>query len=182
MTNIRAVSPPPPRRPGPDPGPQRLRNRGQHPTSGGRASKLLRTLSPHHHAAPDLIRGLIQAQQREAPDLGRTRQQKFDALYPPTPPPELLLAPLAIAPSRREVGRGPAGSALASGQGKECVTLAPHWLAVHYRGVAVVLIMYVRSGTYAKCSIPDDHIDPRRSAFFMARSILRDIRSGVRAC
>ena len=32
------------------------------------------------------------------------------------------------------------------------------------------------------CSIPDDHIDPRRSAFFMARSILRDIRSGVRAC
>jgi hypothetical protein len=34
----------------------------------------------------------------------------------------------------------------------------------------------------AKYSIPDDHIDPRRSAFFMARSILRDIRSGVRAC
>ena len=32
------------------------------------------------------------------------------------------------------------------------------------------------------CSIPDDHIDPRRSAFFMARSILRDIRRGVRAC
>ena len=24
------------------------------------------------------------------------------------------------------------------------------------------------------CSIPDDHIDPRRSAFFMARSILRE--------
>jgi len=33
-----------------------------------------------------------------------------------------------------------------------------------------------------KCSIPDDHIDPRRSAFFMARSVLRDIRSEVRAC
>ena len=32
------------------------------------------------------------------------------------------------------------------------------------------------------CPIPDDHIDPRRSAFFMARSVLRDIRSGVRAC
>ena len=32
------------------------------------------------------------------------------------------------------------------------------------------------------CSIPDDHIDPRRSAFFMARSVLRDIRSEVRAC
>ena len=25
-----------------------------------------------------------------------------------------------------------------------------------------------------KCSIPDDHIDPRRTAFFMARSVLGD--------
>lgn len=32
------------------------------------------------------------------------------------------------------------------------------------------------------CSIPDDHIDPRRSALFMARSILREVREGVRAC
>ncbi len=32
------------------------------------------------------------------------------------------------------------------------------------------------------CSIPDDHIDPRRSAFFMARSVLRGIRNGVRPC
>ena len=32
------------------------------------------------------------------------------------------------------------------------------------------------------CPIPDDHISPRRSAFFMARSVLRDIRSGVRTC
>ena len=30
------------------------------------------------------------------------------------------------------------------------------------------------------CSIPDDHISPRRSAFFMARSVLRDIRGGGR--
>ncbi len=30
----------------------------------------------------------------------------------------------------------------------------------------------------AKCSIPDDHIDPRRSALFMARSILREVREG----
>jgi len=29
---------------------------------------------------------------------------------------------------------------------------------------------------FGRCSIPDDHIDPRRSAFFMARSVLRDIR------
>ena len=32
-----------------------------------------------------------------------------------------------------------------------------------------------------KCSIPDDHIDPRRSAFFMASSVMRDIRSGVQS-
>ena len=31
-------------------------------------------------------------------------------------------------------------------------------------------------------SIPDDHMDPRRSAFFMARSVQRDIRDGVRTC
>ena len=34
----------------------------------------------------------------------------------------------------------------------------------------------MRSG--ASCSIPDDHIDPRRSALFMARSILREVRDG----
>jgi len=28
------------------------------------------------------------------------------------------------------------------------------------------------------CSIPDDHIDPRRSGLFMARSILREVRDG----
>jgi hypothetical protein len=33
-----------------------------------------------------------------------------------------------------------------------------------------------------RCSIPDDHIDPRRSALFMARSILRGVREGVGAC
>lgn len=32
------------------------------------------------------------------------------------------------------------------------------------------------------CSIPDDRIDPRRSALFMARSVLRDVRDGVGAC
>ena len=31
-----------------------------------------------------------------------------------------------------------------------------------------------------KCSIPDDHIDPRRSAFFMARSVFEDIRKEKR--
>jgi len=33
-----------------------------------------------------------------------------------------------------------------------------------------------------KCSIPDDHIDPRRSALFMARSVLREARDGDRTC
>jgi Asp-tRNA(Asn)/Glu-tRNA(Gln) amidotransferase A subunit family amidase len=32
------------------------------------------------------------------------------------------------------------------------------------------------------CSIPDDHIAPRRSAFSMAKSVLRDIRDWVRPC
>jgi len=32
------------------------------------------------------------------------------------------------------------------------------------------------------CSIPDHHIDPRRSAVFMARSVLRDIQNGVQSC
>ena len=33
-----------------------------------------------------------------------------------------------------------------------------------------------------RCLIPDDHISPRRSALFMARSVLRDIRDGARTC
>jgi len=33
-----------------------------------------------------------------------------------------------------------------------------------------------------RCSIPDDHISPRRSALFMARSVLRDVRDEVRPC
>jgi hypothetical protein len=31
---------------------------------------------------------------------------------------------------------------------------------------------------YRMCSVPDDRIDPRRSALFMARSVLREIRDG----
>ena len=44
------------------------------------------------------------------------------------------------------------------------------------------LSFHAKAHPFPMCAIPDDHIDPRRSAFFMARSILRDIRSGVRAC
>jgi hypothetical protein len=36
--------------------------------------------------------------------------------------------------------------------------------------------------TFATCSIADHHIDPRRSALFMARSVLRYIRNGVLPC
>lgn len=32
--------------------------------------------------------------------------------------------------------------------------------------------------TLVICSVPDDHIDPRRLALFMARSLLREIRDG----
>ena len=35
---------------------------------------------------------------------------------------------------------------------------------------------------HVSCSIPDDHIDPRRSALFMARSILREVRDGDTRC
>ena len=34
----------------------------------------------------------------------------------------------------------------------------------------------------SRCTIPDDHIDPRRSALFMARSILREVRDGDATC
>jgi drug/metabolite transporter (DMT)-like permease len=34
----------------------------------------------------------------------------------------------------------------------------------------------------AACSTTDDHIDPRRSALFMARSIMRDIRDRILPC
>ena len=34
----------------------------------------------------------------------------------------------------------------------------------------------------SSCSIPDDHISPRRSALFMARSVLREHRDGARPC
>lgn len=33
-----------------------------------------------------------------------------------------------------------------------------------------------------RCPIPDDHISPRRSALFVVRSVLRDVRDGVRPC
>ena len=33
-----------------------------------------------------------------------------------------------------------------------------------------------------RCPIPDDHIDPRRRALFVARSILGEVRDGERAC
>ena len=32
------------------------------------------------------------------------------------------------------------------------------------------------------CSIPDDHIDPRRLALFMARSILAEVLEGAKRC
>jgi len=45
---------------------------------------------------------------RPAPDLGTARRRWFWSLYLSTPPTEFLLATDANAPSRGEVGRGPA--------------------------------------------------------------------------
>jgi hypothetical protein len=36
--------------------------------------------------------------------------------------------------------------------------------------------------TAVNCSIPDDHISPRRSSLFMARSVLNEVRDGRSAC
>ena len=46
------------------------------------------------------------------------------------------------------------------------------------------LLVYknVCSSTNRRCSIPDGHISPRRSALFMARSVLRELRDGGRPC
>ena len=38
------------------------------------------------------------------------------------------------------------------------------------------------AGINLRCSIPDDHISPRRSALFMARSVLRELRDGGQPC
>ena len=54
------------------------------------------------------------------PELGTARRRWFWALYPSTPPTEFLLATDANAPSRGEVGRGPAAhSRLDSGLREE---------------------------------------------------------------
>jgi hypothetical protein len=54
-----------------------------------------------------------------------------------------------------------------------------------HRGLEFVLRIAAKwpgAGIKPMCSVPDDHISPRRSALFMARSVLRDIRDGVQPC
>jgi hypothetical protein len=59
----------------------------------------------------------VQRWQRAAPDLGMARRGWFWALYGSAPPTVVLLATVANAPSRGEVGRGPAAlRALIPGQ------------------------------------------------------------------
>ena len=43
-------------------------------------------------------------------------------------------------------------------------------------------VVTARSGGMVKCSIPDDHIAPRRAAFFVARSVLSEVRDGRTTC
>ena len=51
---------------------------------------------------------------------------------------------------------------------------------VHESGILAIWLKMLEQTTnhtrHGSCSVPDDHIDPRRSAFFMARSVLEDIR------
>jgi hypothetical protein len=57
---------------------------------------------------------------------------------------------------------------------------------VHRKGMEQMPIsrsdVVASSGIVARCSVPDDHIDPRRRALFVARSILSEIWDGGRAC
>ena len=48
------------------------------------------------------------------------------------------------------------------------------WVAPQWFGLT--------NGLAISCSIPDDHISPRRSALFMARSVLRELRDGGQPC
>jgi hypothetical protein len=43
----------------------------------------------------------------------------------------------------------------------------------------MAVVIYIAFTALVNCSIPDDHIDPRRSALFMARSVLGDIRENA---
>ncbi|MCI5099329.1 DUF2269 family protein, partial [Phaeobacter italicus] len=56
-------------------------------------------------------------------------------------------------------------------------------LFLHVIGATVLLgtgagIAFFMVISNLNCSVPDDHIDPRRLALFMARSLLREIRDG----
>ena len=55
-------------------------------------------------------------------------------------------------------------------------------LGARFKRFGKRLAMLVVRENDATCSIPDDHIDPRRSALFMARSILREVRDGDATC
>jgi hypothetical protein len=56
--------------------------------------------------------------------------------------------------------------------------------AAKLTGKIVILLKGTASvpGDAGMCFIPDDHIAPRRSALFMARSVLNEVRDGRSAC
>ena len=60
--------------------------------------------------------------------------------------------------------------------------VAGHGLSVRLGGELPLAALDRMNGYAHRCSIPDDHISPRRSALFMARSVLRDFRDGGRQC
>ena len=61
--------------------------------------------------------------------------------------------------------------------------LAPYSNSIQWSGAITFYDGYSDDSAVPNCSVPDDHIDPRRSALFMARSVLRNIRDGgANAC
>ena len=46
----------------------------------------------------------------------------------------------------------------------------------------IVALVEKAENAVPKCSIPDDHIAPRRSALFMARWVLTEVRDGRVTC
>ncbi|SEP14319.1 hypothetical protein SAMN04490248_1292 [Salinihabitans flavidus] len=55
-------------------------------------------------------------------------------------------------------------------------------LSDEYRPFFFSCVKWLEAEGVIRCPIPDDHIDPRRTALFMARSILREVRDEEMTC
>ncbi|MGX0904281.1 hypothetical protein ACSSV8_002868, partial [Roseovarius sp. MBR-79] len=78
---------------------------------------------------------------------------------------------------RREMGLGPLSTVTL----KQARSDAEKWRAIARQGKDPIKEREKeRRQQERNCSIPDDHVSPRRSALFMARSVLRDIWTEAR--